>query len=105
MKDEKIVEHIEEVVVEPEEKIEEGVAIEPEETPVEVESVVKGKVTNCVKLNVRRGSDKTSGIREVIEEGAIVEINEKRSTDDWYSVCTESGTKGFCMKEYITKLP
>lgn len=97
MKDEKIIEQIEEeVVVEPEEKTEEA---------VEVEAVVKGKVTDCIKLNVRKGAIITSDIREVIEEGAIVEINEKRSTDDWYSVCTESGTKGFCMKEYITKLP
>lgn len=95
MKDEKIIEQIEEVV-EPEEKTEEA---------VEVEAVVKGKVTDCIKLNVRRGALITSDVREVIEEGAIVEINEKRSTDDWYSVRTESGTKGFCMKEYITKLP
>ena len=95
MKDEKIIEQIEEVV-EPEEKTEEA---------VEVEAVVKGKVTDCIKLNVRRGALITSDIIEVIEEGAIVEINEKRSTDDWYSICTESGTKGFCMKEYITKLP
>lgn len=95
MKDEKIIEQIEEVV-EPEEKTEEA---------VEVEAVVKGKVTDCIKLNVRRGALITSDVREVIEEGAIVEINEKRSTDDWYSICTESGTKGFCMKEYITKLP
>ena len=96
MKNEKIVEQIEEVIVEPEEKTEEA---------VEVEAVAKGKVTDCIKLNVRRGALITSDIIEVIEEGAIVEINEKRSTDDWYSVCTESGTKGFCMKEYITKLP
>ena len=95
MKDEKIIEQIEKVV-EPEEKTEEA---------VEVEAVVKGKVTDCIKLNVRRGALITSDVREVIEEGAIVEINEKRSTDDWYSVRTESGTKGFCMKEYITKLP
>ena len=96
MKDEKIIEQIEEVVVEPEEKTKEAVEAEP---------VVKGKVTDCIKLNVRKGALITSDIREVIEEGAIVEINEKRSTDDWYSVRTESGTKGFCMKEYITKLP
>lgn len=95
MKDEKIIEQIEEVV-EPEEKTEEA---------VEVEAVVKGKVTDCIKLNVRRGALITSDVIEVIEEGAIVEINEKRSTDDWYSVRTESGTKGFCIKEYITKLP
>ena len=96
MKDEKIIEQIEEVVVKPEEKTKEAVEAEP---------VVKGKVTDCIKLNVRKGALITSDIREVIEEGAIVEINEKRSTDDWYSVCTESGIKGFCMKEYITKLP
>ena len=98
-------EQIEEMVeVEPEEKIEE-VVVEPEETIVEVDAVVKGKVTDCVKLNVRRGAVLTSDIREVIEEGAIVEINENRSTEDWYRVRTESGTEGFCMKEYITKLP
>ena len=101
MKDEKITEQIEEMVeVEPEEKIEEKV-----EEVEEINTVVKGEVTGCVKLNVRKGALITSDIREVIEEGAIVEINEKRSTGDWYSVCTESGTKGFCMKEYITKLP
>ena len=97
MKDEKIIEQIEEVV-EPEEKTEEAVE-------AKTEQVVKGKVTDCIKLNVRRGALITSDVIEVIEEGAIVEISEKRSTDDWYSVCTESGTKGFCMKEYITKLP
>ena len=97
MRDEKIIEQIEETVeIEPEEKTEEV---------VEVEAVVKGKVTDCIKLNVRRGALITSDVREVIEEGAIVEINEKRSTDDWYSVRTESGINGFCMKEYITKLP
>lgn len=91
MKDEKIIEQIEEIVVEPEEKTE--------------ESVVIGKVTDCIKLNVRRGAVITADVREVIKEGALVEINEKRSTDDWYRVRTESGTEGFCMKEYITKLP
>ena len=98
MKDEKIIEQTEEVVVEPEEKTEEAVG-------AKTEQVVTGTVTDCLKLNVRRGALITSDVIEVIEEGAIVEINEKRSTDDWYSVCTESGTKGFCMKEYITKLP
>lgn len=98
MKDEKIMEQSEEAVAfTPEEKIEEVVE--------EVDTVVKGKVTDCVKLNVRRGAVKDSDVREVIEEGAIVEINEQRSTDDWYRVRTESGTEGFCMKEYITKLP
>lgn len=90
------------------EQIEEVVAGEPEEKTeeaVEVESVVKGKVTDCVKLNVRRGAVLTSDIREVIEEGSTVEINEKRSTEEWYRVRTKSGTEGFCMKEYITKLP
>ena len=96
MKDENIIEQIEEVVVEPEEKTEEAVEAEP---------VIIGKVTDCIKLNVRRGAVITADVREVIEEGAIVEINEKRSTDDWYRVRTESGTEGFCMKEYITKLP
>ena len=96
MKDENIIEQIEEVVVEPDEKTEEAVEAEP---------VIIGKVTDCIKLNVRRGAVITADVREVIEEGAIVEINEKRSTDDWYRVRTESGTEGFCMKEYITKLP
>lgn len=110
MKDEKIIEQIEEIVVEPEEKTEEAteLVVEPEEKTeeaVEAEPVVIGKVTDCIKLNVRRGAVITADVREVIEEGAIVEINEKRSTDDWYRVRTESGTEGFCMKEYITKLP
>lgn len=106
MKDEKIIEQIEEAVVfAPEEKVEEITSIDTEAIVVEANSVVKGKVTDCVRLNVRRGAVKDSDIREVIEEGAIVEINENRSTDDWYRVRTESGTEGFCMKEYITKLP
>ena len=100
MKDEKIIEQIEETVeIEPEEKIEEKV-----EEVEEINTVVKGEVTGCVKLNVRRGAVKTSDVIEIIEEGDIVEINDNRSTEDWYRVRTEDGKEGFCMKEYITKL-
>ena len=72
---------------------------------VEEKVIVKGVVTNCNKLNVRRGAIITSDIRAVIDKDDIVEINEKRSTDEWYRVRTEGGIEGFCMKKYITKLP
>ena len=88
MKDKKIIEQIEEVIVEPEEKTEEA---------VEVEAVVKGKVTDCIKLNVRRGALITSDIIEVIEEGAIVEINENISIDYCYFFFIYILTKVFCM--------
>ena len=103
MKDEKFVEQFEEVIENniTEETIEEEVVeAVPEETPV-----VKGEVVDCDKLNVRCGAIKSSDVRGVISKGDVVEINEKRSTEEWYRVRTSEGLEGFCMKKYITKLP
>lgn len=67
--------------------------------------IVRGKVTDCKKLNVRIGAIISSDVKAVISENDVVEINEKRSTEEWYRIRTSGGAEGFCMKKYITKLP
>lgn len=64
-----------------------------------------GIVKNCKSLNVRSEPDIDGEIVEVIKESAKVMINETDSTANWFKVCTESGTEGFCMKQYIKVLP
>lgn len=61
-----------------------------------------GTVTDCVRLNVRRTASLKATIVCEIPRGATVTINERKSTDEWYSVRTAEGDRGFCMKKYIT---
>lgn len=71
---------------------------EVEETPV----IIRGVVTNCVKLNVRKMPAANAGVVCVIDVSAEVTIDEENSTDEFYRVCTTSGIEGFCMKKYIS---
>jgi hypothetical protein len=38
----------------------------------------------------------------VVEVGDELLIDLEKSTDDWYSVTTNVGAEGFCMKKYVT---
>ena len=66
--------------------------------------VVRGKVSNCERLNVRRHPSINSDVRCIINKNAVVEIKENLSTDEWFRVKTEDDVYGFCMKKDITKL-
>lgn len=62
---------------------------------------VKGVVTNCSKLNVRVAPNINADIACVVDSNAELEIELSASTDDWFSVHTVSGIKGYCMKQYV----
>lgn len=72
--------------------------------PVAVEApkpVIKGVVTDCARLNVRRAPSTKSAVVCEIARDAEVVIDMDKSKPEWYSVCTESGVNGYCMKKYI----
>lgn len=67
---------------------------------------VIGTVVNCENLIVRAKPSKDSNVLTLIGEGDQVEINEKLSTEDFYSVTVvqiASAEKyiGYCMKDFI----
>lgn len=70
--------------------------------PEEVAPVVTGTVVDCYKLNVRRAPSTNATIVCEITRGSVVVIDEKKSKGEWYSICTEAGVDGFCMKKYIS---
>ena len=60
-----------------------------------------GVVTDCVKLNVRKKPHLNADVVREIPLATEVTIDERRSTDDFYSVRLSDGAYGFCMKKYI----
>lgn len=76
------------------------------ETVIEetVVPAVEGVVSNCAELYVRSAPSIDSEPLGTIKQGARVMIYELESTDEFYSVCTETGLEGFCMKKFITVL-
>lgn len=93
--------------------VEENMVEEPEIVEEEVEEIVEqeveeeeifGEVFNCERLNVRTSPSTKAAVRGVIDEGDVVKILEER-TPEWYKIRTENYVEGFCMAEYITKLP
>ena len=59
-----------------------------------------GVVCNCEMLNVREEPSKESKSLCIIKAGDEVEINGE--DPDFYNVITESGVKGYCMKQFIS---
>jgi hypothetical protein len=60
-----------------------------------------GIVSDCLRLNIRKEPRADAPILCVTNALSEVMITTNKSTDNWYSVCTESGIEGFCMKKYI----
>lgn len=56
---------------------------------------------NCKMLNVRETPDIESEVLTVIHKNSEVMIDPSMSTDEFYSVCTETGIEGFCMRDFI----
>ena len=67
---------------------------------------IVGFVSNCEKLNIRTTPDKNSEILIVVDKGTKVEVNEKLSNDEFYSIkayCPNDITIiGYAMKDFIT---
>lgn len=73
-----------------------------ESTPAPV--IVDGVVYGCDQLYVRSEASVDSEPLGIIKRDTKVRIFEVESTNDFYSVCTETGLEGFCMKKFITVL-
>ena len=82
---------------EPEVKMESETTIEavPETPKV-------GTVTGCAKLNVRRKPAAGAEVVSVIDAGTVVEIDEAKSTAEWYKVIVPAVNEGYCMRKFIT---
>lgn len=77
---------------------------EVEEEVVEEVELLIGMVTNCSKLNVRKGPSKKTDSIKVLEEGTLVFIDERKSSSEFYRVSIENGNNsinGYCMKKFI----
>lgn len=72
---------------------------EPEVT--EEKTMVIGVVANCAKLNIRKAPSATSQVLCVVNVNDKVYVDLDNSTNAWYSVCTNDGIVGYCMKNYI----
>ena len=90
-------EEINEVIENVEEPIE---PIETVEQPEPTHETMFGLVS-CKMLNVREAPDVEADVITVLHKDSEVMIDVDASTDEFYSVCTESGIEGFCMKEFI----
>lgn len=74
-------------------------------TGMKPDEPVIGEVSGCKKLNIRKEPDGEAQVLDVVSSGSEVMIDESESTDEFYKIYTESGTEGFCMKQYITVQP
>lgn len=74
-------------------------------TGMKPDKPVIGEVSGCKKLNIRKEPDGEAQVLDVVSSGSEVMIDESESTDEFYKIYTESGTEGFCMKQYITVQP
>lgn len=76
---------------------------EPIEETVEP-MMLEGAVSGCAQMYVRSEASVDSEPLGIIKCGTKVQIYESESTSDFYSVCTETGLEGFCMKKFISIL-
>lgn len=83
--------------------VEQQVEDTPVETiPEEIPSTKEGVVTDCLRLNIRKEPSMDAKILCVVDLCTTLKVDMNRSTDEWFSVCTENGVEGFCMKKYVT---
>ena len=73
----------------------------PEEPVETTPKVTMGVVAGCKKLNVRTEANKEADVEAELPVGTKLQIDLENSTDDWYSVCTEAGIEGYCMKAFV----
>lgn len=75
--------------------------MDEKESTEEPEEYLIGKVENCVNLRVRKDSRDDGLVLGHIPYGSEVMVYPDESTDDFYSVVTESGIEGYCMRQFI----
>lgn len=75
-------------------------AMETVEQPEQNHETMFGLV-NCKMLNVREAPTIESEVLTILHKDSEVMIDPSMSTDEFYSVCTETGIEGFCMRDFI----
>lgn len=68
---------------------------------VEQKPTIFGKVANCSKLNVRQHPNLHADILTCLVKNTKIEIEESKSTNDFYAICTPTGLEGFCLKKFV----
>lgn len=58
-------------------------------------------IVSCEALNVREAPDVESNAITVLHKDSEVMIDMNMSTEEFYSICTEAGVEGFCMRQFI----
>lgn len=91
------VEQVEATEIEAEPAVVETVAEEPTPTPAPTIGVV-----NCKILRMRNKPTTDGDVLYNLPEGTEVQIDEEKSTADFYNVTIPTGAEGFCMKKFIT---
>lgn len=71
------------------------------EGTVESTPVLYGVVCKCERLNVRKEPAANSKVVRIIDKGTKVEIDEEKSTKDFYAVKVNPNTSGYCMKKFL----
>ena len=81
---------------------------EPQQSPDDAGSTpeppaepIDGRVTDCLKLNVRKEPSLEAGILCEVPLNAKLAIIPETSNEEWYNVVTETGVSGFCMAKYV----
>lgn len=58
-------------------------------------------IVSCEALNVREAPNIKSDAVTVLHKDSEVMIDMNMSTEEFYSICTEAGVEGFCMRQFI----
>lgn len=93
-------EYMEEIFPIPLPELEETAELEAQETETESDLVI-GVVTNCIQLNVREEPNVSAPIITEVDFLSDLMVDVAKSDEEWYSVCTEAGIEGFCMKKFV----
>ena len=81
---------------------EDDIPEEPVIAPVQVQKpLIFGKVVGCSRLNVRQSPTLFSDVLCCLTENTEIEIDEGKSTNEFYAICTPAGLEGFCLKKFI----
>lgn len=72
--------------------------IEPE---TQESDLAIGILTNCLRLNIRENPNISAPIITEANTHSELMIDLVASNEEWYSVCTEAGIEGFCMKKFV----
>lgn len=94
------------LVSQPEPEVVEPVVTEPEQPTTSViektePEIRKAIVCNCKKLNVRENPKPKANVIMIINEDDEVTVYTEGSVGNYYSIRTESGVEGYCVKDYL----